>query len=257
MNINILGFGLMAKQIAALLYLLGHNITIWNHKTVNLELLEKTIKLVNRVVKSNNLGSINVCDKIIHLNDNLTIEAVVEDIDIKRELHQKLINIVSTGNYFTNSSSYSPNEIDESVGGMHFYNPIYAINMVELYCPIKSSAIFEVESSLLGAQFEIIYVKSNRGYVGNYILFHEISSALKLIEKHGYTIETISKVYNQLYAGRDIFTVIDLIGIDIVHKIIENLKVNDDSIYLPQCLQKAIELNILGKKNKSTIKSCL
>jgi 3-hydroxyacyl-CoA dehydrogenase len=46
---------------------------------------------------------------------------------------------------------------------------------------------------------------------------------------------------------------IDLIGVDITHNIIKNLKEQDASVYLPNVLEEAMRLNILGKKNGSSI----
>ena len=46
MEINIVGCGLMASQIAALLYLDGNAINIWSHKGVDENALNRTIKIV-------------------------------------------------------------------------------------------------------------------------------------------------------------------------------------------------------------------
>ena len=84
-------------------------------------------------------------------------------------------------------------------------------------------------------------------------MFGEISNALKLIEKYDYPVEAILDIYKCLYNGRDIFSIIDLIGIDIVLKILVNMHEEDDAIYVPNCLKAALKENILGKKNKTTM----
>lgn len=255
MKINILGYGQMAKQIAALFYLGGHDITLWNHAGVEEKEFSRHVKLINRTLLSEKQGTFRVVSSLDMLEDNLTIESVIEDVSVKRDLYNALKGTLTRG-YFTNSSSYSPSEISPEVGGLHFYNPI-TMNIIEVYQPEStvSPDLPELVDFLEDIEFTIIPVKGNRGYIGNYILFHEISSALKLMERYGYTAESVSKVYEKLYDGRNIFTIVDLIGVDVVYQILINLKERDDSIYLPDCLHKALSLNILGRKNKTTIRT--
>lgn len=256
MYINILGYGQMAKQISALLYLGGNDIKIWNHGKVELSEVDKQVRLLKKFISPRDGGSINVVKRIEDLENHLTIESVVEDLEIKRSLHKRLKNSITKG-YYTNSSSYSPKEIGSGVNGLHFFNPI-TLKFVEL-CQTEScgSAIEEVLSYLTSLDFQIVSVNNNRGYIGNYILFHEISSALKLVEKFNYTVESVNVFYKKLYDGRDIFNIIDIIGIDIVQAIIINLREHDNSLYLPESLENALRNNILGKKNKTSIKQVL
>lgn len=257
MEINILGYGQMAKQIAALFFLGGYNVTIWNHTAINDSEIFKSIKLLNKFMASAKSGNIYFENDIKKLKDNLTIEAIVEELDIKKNVFNATKNIVTKG-FYTNSSSYAPNEIGETVGGLHFYNPI-TLKIIELYKPssYSSSDLDNILIYLENLSYEIIEVNSNRCYVGNYILFHEISSVLKLIEKKNYSVDKINSLYTKLYEGRNIFSIIDRIGVDVVFKILQNLKEDDETIYFPSCLQTAINKNILGKKNKTSICSVI
>lgn len=256
MQINILGYGLMAKQIAALFYLGGYKISIWNHKKIEISELDRQIRLLKKFITPTEDGEIIFVNNIEDLGDHLTIESVIEDIDVKRELYKKLKTKITKG-YYTNTSSYSPDEIGSGVNSLHFFNPI-TLKFVEFY---ESSATHEdiatVLSYLKSLEFEVISVKNNRGYIGNFILFHEISSALKLIEQFNYNVSSVNAIYSKLYGGRDIFAIVDIIGIDVVNAIMVNLKAQDESLYLPECLTKAINGNILGKKNKTSIKQIL
>ena len=117
--------------------------------------------------------------------------------------------------------------------------------------------ISPIISYLNELEFSIVKVNNNRGYIGNYIFFNEISFALKLIEKYAYTIEQIDQVYDKIYEGRNLTGVIDLIGVDVVYEIIKNLKEEEEAIYLPNVLRVALDKNILGKKNKTSIRTLL
>ncbi len=256
MNINVLGYGIMGKQIAAFLYLGGFNVYIWNHKEVNEKDVQRQIRVLKRNLDSGNEGSINFCYELDQLPKATTIESVVEDLDSKKEIFNYFKQ--SDSLYFTNSSSFSPSEIGEGVCGFHFFNPI-GLKLIEMYVADGKDldGFKPVMDFIRESGFDIVKVNDNRGYIGNYILFNEISSALKLIEKFGYGVNQINTVYSKLYDGRDIFTIIDLIGVDVVLKILTNLKEVDQTIYLPDVLQVAIDNNILGKKNKTSIKSLI
>jgi 3-hydroxyacyl-CoA dehydrogenase len=256
-EINVLGYGLMAKQIAALFYLGGFDVILWNYSPVNEVELYKSIKLLNRYMSSDRVGKLSFITDLERMKDNFTIESVVEELNTKIQIYEKLEHVVSKG-YFTNTSSYAPSEIGKNVGGFHFYNPI-TIKIIELCVPLidVSDEMSEVMSYLKSVGYDLITVNSNRGYVGNYILFHEISSVLKLIEKNNYKVDVVNAVYAKLYEGRNIFNIIDIIGIDVVLKILQNLKEEDNGIFIPASLNYAIENNIFGKKNKTSISMAL
>lgn len=256
MTINVLGYGIMGKQIASLLYLGGFDVCIWNYKEVDEKLIYKQIKLLKRSIDFTKEGSLTFVTEINKLPKAITIESVKEDLETKKHIYAECAT--KEFPYFSNSSSFSPSEIGPEVNGLHFFNPI-SLGLVELF--LKNQKIKKdiqpILEYLYVLKFEIVEVKNNRGYVGNYILFHEISSALKLIEKYGYNANNINSIYIKLYNGRNIFLIIDLIGIDVVFKILKNLKENDETIYLPSCLSLALEKNILGKKNKTSILTIL
>lgn len=254
MKINILGYGVMGKQIASLFFIGGYDVVIWNERPIGEEELNRGIRFVKKQFTNHSDGSISVVSSLGDLEDNFTIEAVKEDLSIKRNVHEALKGRISKG-YFSNTSSFSPREIGEGVNGLHFFNPI-SIRLAEIYL----SDAFEVSpeyrsimSYLTLQQFSAVKVNGNRGYLGNYILFNEISAAFRLIEKYDYSPKEISALYRTLYGGRDVFQIIDLIGIDVVFQILKNLGEVDSFIYVPQTLALALKKNILGKKNKTSI----
>lgn len=245
----------MGQQISALFYLGGFDVHVWNKSGVNEKSFQRQVKLLRRAIPSVNEGTFTTCSDLSGLSDSITIESVIEDLSIKKEIYE--FRKDNNSPYFTNSSSYSPNEIGGEVNGFHFFNPI-SLRLVELYVNEATKRIIHpLISYLEEIGFTIVDVNDNRGYIGNYILFHEISSALKLIEKFDYEASSINSVYNKLYGGRNIFTIVDIIGVDVVHSILVNLKEHDSSIYIPTSLQLALDKDILGKKNKTSIMDIL
>ena len=73
------------------------------------------------------------------------------------------------------------------------------------------------------------------------------------MKKFNYSVDSVNSFYSKFYDGRDIFTIVDLIGVDVVRAILTNLKEVDNAIYVPECLSLAISRDILGKKIKITI----
>lgn len=256
-KINILGFGTMAKQIAALFFLGGFDIVIWNRSMVNEADLTMHVNVLKRSLCLEGQGSIKFSYDVEKLPNTTTIECVAEDLHIKQELYNRLSPHIA-GPYFTNSSSFSAAEIGARVNALHFFNPIN-IKVVELYlCSSDPNPNVETIRAFLNKTgYDVVSVKGNRGYIGNYLLFHEISSVFRLIELNNYSMADITSVYNKLYGGRDVFAIIDQIGIDVANAILLNLSERDAMLYVPACFNKALDSNILGKKNKTSIKQVL
>ena len=259
MKVNILGFGIMAKQIASLFYLAGYDVSIWNHQRINISLLDKQIKRDRRFLHDTGKGKVSLLSKLENIKDNLTIEAIIEDLTLKRNLYENVKNKINKP-YFTNTSSYRPSEISLEVNGLHFFNPITHIKVIELCLSGNTEDVPDLKilaSFLTTNGYDILKVKNNRGYIGNYLLFSEISTALRLIEQCEYTYKDLMTMYSHLYNGRDIFNIMDSVGLDTTYRIIENLGKVYGTLYLPKVLKKAVDNNILGKKNKTSIKSLL
>jgi 3-hydroxyacyl-CoA dehydrogenase len=256
-RINILGFGSMAKQIAALFFLGGYDITIWSRSKPGDTDLSLHISLLKRSLSLDGRGNIRITHQIDSLPNATTIECVVEDLQVKQALfaglHPRL-----TYPYFTNSSSFSPTEIGHRVNALHFFNPI-SIKVVELFkwSNDHDPEVDKIRSFLTGAGYETVDAQDNRGFLGNLLLFQEISNVCKLIELKKYPTAAIRTMYDKLYGGRDIFSIVDQIGIDVARSIMLNLSERDKALYVPACLDAAIKRNILGKKNKTSIRQVL
>lgn len=255
MHINLLGFGTMAQQIGGLLVSLGHDITIWNYKEVCLDRIYKQIKLQSKYLDFGNkqIGKISVIGSLDGLNDHLTIEAIVEDLQLKKEIYEKARQKVAQ-DYFTSTSSFSPLEIGKDVKGIHFFNPLFSVKVIEIFSPtLKDDGMHALLQDLRALGFVVINVLNTRGYIANYIIFNEISNVFKLMEVYNYPLREIEKVYSNLF-NKNLFKMIDIVGVDVTYTIIKNLKEHDSSVYLPKVLEEAMRIGILGKKNGTSIK---
>ena len=254
MNINVVGMGIMGYQVSALFYLLGYNVAIYSNRGFNARLFDRQIKLQKKYIGcfTSSSKELKVCSNISEIYDACTIETTKEDINIKKNLYEE-VQKVTSNIFFTNTSSIEPREIGSNVVGLHFFNPIH-LKLVELTkTQTEGPELVRIINDIKSVGFDIIEVKGNRGYLANYILFNEIGGAMKLIEEHGYSYKSIKSIYGHIYNGRDIFSILDIIGLDVSLSIFKYINEKDPSIYVPLCLDKAINSGILGKKNKTSI----
>src|SRR6266516_8184091 len=93
MKINILGAGVMGKQLVALLQLFGHDVTVWSRRSPNI--VEPDIDRQGRILQRNldvagTLGGLDAVDRLTMLESALTIQALSEDLDVKRTVIRDL-----------------------------------------------------------------------------------------------------------------------------------------------------------------------
>ncbi|KGI55911.1 3-hydroxyacyl-CoA dehydrogenase NAD-binding domain-containing protein [Campylobacter sp. MIT 97-5078] len=251
-RLNILGCGIMGTQISALFYNLGFEVCIYTRKT-KLKELEFQAKVLSKKLnlKPMQKGSFCFYTSIKSLPEALCIECLAENLELKKECIKEFQNSHQRA-IFSNSSSFSSKDLN--CGLLHFFNPIY-LKLIELYDP-KNEALTLIQD-LKELDFCFIKAKGNRGNLANLLLFNEISNFFKMIEKLDYSLQECELVYEKLYEKRDILGIIDIIGVAICDQICLNLHEQDLSFYYPKSFKKALELGILGRKNKTKIKDFL
>lgn len=258
--VNILGCGVMGRQIGALLSCINYDVRIYD-RSINdqkKKLFSLSQKIIKRKVNLNKEPSTPLfTNNIQALEPALIIESITEDLEAKRGLISKFEFEIKKGQLLSNSSSLLPSEIHQNAVGFHFFNPIHVIKLIEFsskfeveYIPLK--ILIQDLKDTLG--YDVVTVKENRGFVANYILFNEIANTLKLIDLYGYSPSDIEKVSSYMGKSYSIFEIIDLVGVDVTKNIIESLMKESPSVYLSPSLNNAIAGGILGKKNKTSFR---
>jgi 3-hydroxyacyl-CoA dehydrogenase len=262
MKINILGAGVMGKQLVALLQLFGHDVILWSRrapKIVEPEIDRQRRILHRKLDVAGTLGGLNVVDRLNALESALTIEVLSEDLDVKRAVIGDLSFDPSIHGLLTNTSSIQPLHIHPAARGLHFFNPVFAVKMVELAG--TRDALQPLQRELIGSLeqngFDVIETQDNPGYVANYVLFREIGSVLRLIDAHGYPPEVIERVLKYLGRSTTALDIIDLVGVDVCHKILLNLVRVDSTFYLSPTLGEAVQAGVLGNKNGTSFRGFL
>ena len=156
-KINIIGCGLMGSQIANLFSILGYQVYVWNRNKIDKEHLLRQKKLILKLIKTEDKkGSLSILDKLESLEDNITIECLAEDIELKKDYFKKIAKRVSK-EIFSNTSSIKTNLINDKLNLLHFFNPI-SLKIVE-YNTLKtlSDDAKEIFSELEALNFDLIH----------------------------------------------------------------------------------------------------
>lgn len=213
---------------------------------------EKKNEILARITPSTDLNLAKDAD--------LVVEAAVENMEIKKKIFAELDEICKEGTILaTNTSSLSITEIGsatkrpDKVIGMHFFNPVPVMKLVEVIKGIATSeetknTIIELTKNLNKTPVE---VEEAPGFVVNRILIPMINEAVGILADGVASAEDIDAAM-KLGANHPIgpLALADLIGNDVNLAIMEVLYEEfGDSKYRPHpLLRKMVRGGLLGRK---------
>jgi 3-hydroxybutyryl-CoA dehydrogenase len=178
---------------------------------------EDKAEALERLITTTELRDLAGCD--------LVVEAIVEDLDAKRELFRELEGIVAEDAVLaTNTSALSVTEIaaavrhPERVVGMHFFNPAPVLRLVEI---VRTEVAAENVVEAVFAFAERVGKKPIRcddtpGFVVNRILIPLLNDCVRVLDEAGVSPEDLDTAMT-LGVGWPIgpCALIDLIGVDV------------------------------------------
>jgi len=271
-TIGVVGAGSMGTGIANLAAINGFNVVLRDIEESFLEgALRRMSKFMDKSVargkmteeqKQEALGRIQTTTSLEDFKDvDIVIEAVLEDLTLKKEVFSALDKIVRDGVILTtNTSSMSITEIaavtnrPELVAGMHFFNPAQIMKLVEVVRGFKTSdeTVQELKALSKRLSKEPVEVKKDSpGFIVNRIMLPQFIEAIRLVQEGVASYEDIDKAVKLgLNYPMGPFELQDFAGVDIGYHVMNYFKEEfSENYYAPPLLLKQIvKSGRLGKK---------
>ena len=272
-TVGVIGAGSMGSGIAQIAASNGFNVVLYDNNPSALEkAIDKLNKILNRLVekgridvekKNSILSLIQTTNSLSDFQDaNIVIEAIVENMEIKKKVFSELNSICSKSTILaTNTSSLSVTaiasscEISERVIGIHFFNPAPLMPLVEIIPAIQTSlATVEKSKSLIDGWGKVtVLTKDTPGFIVNRIARPFYGEALRIYEEGVANFETIDWAMTEIGGFKmGPFTLMDFIGNDVNYAVTESVfeAFYYDPRYKPSFTQKRhAEAGWLGRKS--------
>ncbi len=272
MKIGVIGAGTMGSGIIQVLASSGHEIII---KEMKEEFLQSGLKRIekgyDRLVKKEKITEATKNEYMNNISGTLeyeglkdceiVIEAAVENMAIKKDIFKILDEVINKDAILaSNTSSLSVTEISsatnrpDKVIGMHFFNPVPVMKLIEVIKGIATSdeTYTKIDELAKSIGKEPIKVEEAPGFVVNRILIPMINEAVGILADGVATAEDIDNAM-KLGANHPIgpLALADLIGNDVNLAIMEVLYDEfGDSKYRPHpLLRKMVRGGLLGRKS--------
>ena len=271
-SIGVIGAGQMGAGIAQVCAAIGKNVMLCDIKQEFLDNgigtitknLERSLskERINQNDMDNTLGNVNTTLELNELkNCEIIIEAILENIDIKKKLFSDLGNICDDNTILASNTSSIPIGIlaeasgrPAKVVGMHFMNPVPVMKLVEVIrAKSTNDDTFNTTFKLAEDLNKVpVLVNDFPGFVSNRILLPMLNEAMFCVMEgvaEPEAIDTVMKLGMSHPMGP--LTLADFIGLDTCLAIMEVLHRDfDDDKYRPcPLLRKMVEQGKLGKKS--------
>lgn len=208
------------------------------------------------------LGRISTTTELGKLADcTLIVEAATENFDVKSQIFQQLDALASPASILaTNTSSISITKIGgvtnrpDKVVGMHFFNPVPLMKLVEVIRGIATSDESYQKVESLSKQLGKVPVECNDypGFVSNRVLMPMINEAVFCLHEGVATKESIDEIMKLgMNHPMGPLTLADFIGLDVCLAIMNVLHEGlGESKYRPcPLLRKYVDAGWLGRKS--------
>jgi len=271
-QITVLGSGIMGHGIAQISAMAGYNVNLRDIEQSFLDKAMDKIKWsINKLVEKQKITSSeaeNILNRIHPVVDleqslkssNLVIEAVPEDLNLKKRVYEDIEKFATDEMIFASNTSTLPiSEISSFTSrpdkfiGLHFFNPPQLMPLVEIIPGLKTEQqITELAINLVKEvkKTPIVCKKDVPGFIVNRIfipLVHEAAYCLDRSNASMVEVDSASKFKMALPMG--IFELADYTGMDVIHKATSEMYSRDKKVIFPHPrIQELYENKELGQK---------
>lgn len=271
-RVGIIGAGTMGAGIAQVAATAGCQVKLYD---VNEEQLDQAAsdleKILKRLIQKGRIddkemqriqGNIAHVDALSELsNCDLIIEAIVENLEVKKKVFTELEKRVSNNCIIaSNTSSLSITSIASALKdperciGIHFFNPAPLMKLVEIIPAVQTSTnVTERCKETIASWGKTVAVaKDTPGFIVNRVARPFYSEALRIYEEGMASIPAIDKAVKQMGFRMGPFELMDFIGHDVNYVVTESVfeAFYYDPRYKPSLSQKRLaEAGWLGRKS--------
>lgn len=273
-KVGVIGLGLMGHGVCQVAAASGAHSSVVAYEPEQQFLdrgkdrIEKSIaKLVSKGKLSQEdadktLGSITFTTDITALKDtDFIVEAVIENMDLKKDLYTSLGSTCDEKTIFaSNTSSLSISEMALFSGrtdrfvGVHFFNPVQVMKLVEVIRTDETDpAVFEKAQAWVSDIGKVpVSCGDTPGFIVNRLLVPSLLQAMLMVDRKDASVKDID-ISMQLGAGHPMgpLHLADYIGLDtclfIVQGWVEKYP-DEPSFIIPKCLEEKVDAGDLGRK---------
>ena len=270
-RIGVVGTGTMASGIVEVCAKAGYDVVYRARSADKVaatrKALEKSLEKAVQRGKLDEAGRDAALGRVtgtVELDDladcDLVIEAVVEDLDVKRALFAALDEVVKPGAVLATTTSSLPviecaaaTSRPEDVVGMHFFNPAPVMRLVEVVPTVRTSddtvAVARALSSRLGKH--PVVCGDRAGFIVNALLFPYLNDAVRMLEEHYSNVDDIDYAM-KLGCGHPMgpFELLDVVGLDVALAIQQTLylEFREPGFAPAPLLEHLVTAGYLGRK---------
>ncbi|WP_189448544.1 3-hydroxyacyl-CoA dehydrogenase family protein [Streptomyces abikoensis] len=191
---------------------------------------------------------------------DLAVEAVAEDLDVKRELFATLDKVVKPGAVLATTTSSLPvvavaraTSRPQDVVGMHFFNPAPAMKLVEVVRTVLTADDVHATVRAVCARIRKHPVDcgDRAGFIVNALLFPYLNNAVKMVQEHYASLDEIDAAM-RLGGGYPMgpFELLDVVGLDVslaIEKVLHR-EFRDPGLAPAPLLEHLVAAGCLGRK---------
>ncbi|MCE9594585.1 MAG: 3-hydroxybutyryl-CoA dehydrogenase [Planctomycetes bacterium] len=201
-------------------------------------------------------------DKKALADCDLVVEAIIENLDLKKTLFAELNKLCKPATIFaSNTSSFPIAEMGKASGrpanmvGLHFFNPVQLMKLVEVVrTPDTSDEVFSAARAFGETCGKVpVSCKDTPGFVVNRLLVPYMAEAMKMLERGDASAQDIDTAM-KLGCGYPMgpIELTDYVGLDTTLSIVEGWVKrypNDPAFHVPKLLREKVSQGKLGRKS--------
>ncbi len=270
-TVGVLGTGTMATGITEVCAKAGYDVVVRGRSKEKAEKVAAAVsKSMHRMVDKGRMSEEDMVAALARIHPthdmgdladcDIVVEAVAEDLAIKKPLFAELAETLKPEAVLTSTTSSLPviecamvTDRPDQVVGLHFFNPAAIMKLVEIVPTVRTDdAVVEQCRAFVDRIGKVGVLCGDRaGFIVNALLFPYINDAVKMLDSHYATSEQIDSAL-KLGAGYPMgpFQLADIVGLDVSLAIIQTLhrEFREPSFAPAPLLSHLVEAGFLGRK---------